>query len=385
MSEEEAAGSTYGWGDSGERAAREARTGTADGFYLVLTYFRETNAEALRIRERLSRARNTLPPACFDEFEEAHRVIRTEVSEAVRRARAIDELRHVDAGTIAWYARELVEVRNSWDDLGRLWDEPLDREGVLGGLLRCAEQSLGILDRLAFICACQTIPDELTNYLQNYRIGTCLDFISTFKDQLPDEAYTRKVLETLAPQSELVPGLIDVKNAKVIKADRRAWRQVLSVVAVAATTALGFGLIAIAVHFGAWLQFDPAQWPLDPSKWALLNGGYVLVLLGVLGHWILDRVKLNRAGADATPFSEWLMWIHVNEVQIVVRIATVWLLLGLGVAFKAFDLSKAVQPVTFFTGGYFMDSTFDALIGRFNSFIGGSDPDKKKDDKDKRG
>jgi hypothetical protein len=32
-----------------------------------------------------------------------------------------------------------------------------------------------------------------------------------------------------------------------------------------------------------------------------LNGGYLLLLLGVLGHWVLDRVKQNRAGADVAP------------------------------------------------------------------------------------
>ncbi len=384
--EEEAAGSTYpGRSVYPSRAVEQAAP--ASGFYLVITYFRETNAEALRIRERLKRAidlaGSEATAGSYAALEETQDVIHAQVLEASRRADAIDRLRTIDPATEAWYARELVEVKNAWDDLARVWSISLREEEPLAQMVRRAAQSLETLDRLAFICACQTIPDELTNYLQNYRIGTCLDFISTFRDQLPDEAYTRKVLETLAPQSELVPGLIDVRNAKVIKADRRPLRQVLSMVLVLLTVAIGFGLIAVAVHFGTWLQFSPSDWPVDRSKWAVLNGGYLLVLLGVLGHWILDRVKLNRAGADITPFSEWLMWIHVNEVPICVRIATVWLLVGLSVAFKTFDLSKTIQPVTFFTAGYFMDSTFDALIGRLNTFIGGLDPDKKKADKDK--
>lgn len=378
-----AAGSAFP-GNFGQPAVE---SGAANGFFLILTYFRENNADALRIRERLQkaigRATSESPKDCLTDFAEARDVITSEVQEASRRADAIERLRSVDPGTEAWYARELAEVRNGWDDLERLWaTAPQDQE-PLPALVRRGQQSVEILNQLSYISACQTIPDELKNYLQNYRIGTCLDFVKTFGDQLPDEAYTRKVLETLAPQSELVPGLIDVKNAKVIKADRRTWRQVLSTLYVLVTAALGFGLIALAVHLGTWLQFDPADWPLNRSKWAILNGGYVLVLAGVLMHWILDRVKLNRAGADATPFSEWLMWIHVNEVSIVVRIATVWLLMGMGIAFKLFDLSKVVEPVTFFTAGYFMDSTFDALIGRFNTFIGGMDPEKKKAGGDK--
>jgi hypothetical protein len=385
--EEEAAGSTDGGGDFRRRSGEDGAAGGSDGFYMVLTYFRETNVEALRIRERLKRAieraKAEMAHDCFEAFEEAQDVIHGEVLQAARRADAIERVRRMDAKTEAWYARELVEVKNSWDDLNRLWSMALRGEEPLAELVRRSEQSLEILDQLAYLCACQTIPDELTNYLANYRIGTCLDFISTFRDQLPDEAYTRKVLETLAPQSELVPGLVDVRNAKVIKADRRAWRQMMSVLAVLVTVALGFGLIALAVEFGNWLQFKPEDWPLNNKNWAMVNGGYVLVLLGVLGHWILDRVKLNRSGGDATPFSEWLMWIHVNEVQIVMRIATVWLLLGLGLGFKTFSLANGLQPLAFFTGGYFMDSTFDALVGRFNTFIGGMDPDKKKDGKDK--
>ncbi|WP_446742264.1 hypothetical protein [Silvibacterium acidisoli] len=79
-----------------------------------------------------------------------------------------------------------------------------------------------------------------------------------------------------------------------------------------------------------------------------------------------------------TPFSEWLMWIHVNEVPIVTRIATVWLTIALGIGFHVYKLSGTIQPVTFFTAGYFLDSTFDALIGRFNTFVSSQDPAKEK-------
>lgn len=152
-------------------------------------------------------------------------------------------------------------------------------------------------------------------------------------------------------------------------------RQALSVGIVALAVAFGFGLIAVAVHLQRWLQLGPADWPINRSMWAALNGGYMVVLAGVLCHWVLDRVKLNRAGADVTPFSEWLMWIHINEVPIAIRIDTVWIVMAMGLAFKGYNLAKGVEPVAFFTTGYFLDSTYDALIGRFNTFI--SDESKK--------
>jgi hypothetical protein len=118
----------------------------------------------------------------------------------------------------------------------------------------------------------------------------------------------------------------------------------------------------------SWFGFDVSVWPVAPKDWAALNGAYLLVLLGVLAHWVLERVKLNRSGTDVTPLSEWLIWLHVNEVLILVRIATVWLMVALGVAFKSFMPGTGVQPVTYFTAGYFIDNTFHALVGRFNTF-----------------
>ena len=198
-------------------------------------------------------------------------------------------------------------------------------------------------------------------------------FVATFKDQLPNEESTRAG-SGLTPQRIAVLGLIDLRNAQVIKADQRVWRQVVSVAAVVAAAAAGFILILIAVHLGTSFYFKVA---LKQSRWTALNGAYLLVLVGVLFHWVLDRVKQNRSGTDATPFSEWLLWIHVNEVSIVVRIVTVWLMVGLAVGFRVFDLTDSGQPFTYFTAGYFMDSTFDALIGRFNAFISSHDPNKE--------
>ena len=355
--------------------------------YLVLAYFRETNAEGLRIRARLDQAitaAKSSDASAMRAFRDCDEVITNEITAARRRAARIEDLRAIDPGTIAWFARELVQVSNAWDDLEQLWSLPDIANQPLSDLTRRGQESIKVLDAVIFTCACQTIPDELDHYLENYRIGTCLNFISTFKDQLPDEARTREVLAYLAPQSGVVCGLIDVANAKVIKADRRWWRQVFSAVAVLAAVAIGYLLIAITVHLSTWFSFSPTDWQITPSQWGALNGAYLLVLLGVLAHWVLDRVKQYRTGADVTPFSEWLLWIHVNEVPIVVRIATVWLMVGLGVAFQTFNLAKGVQPLTYFTAGYFIDSTFDALIGRFNSFIGNQDPDKKKKQKEEQ-
>jgi hypothetical protein len=354
------------------------------GFYLTLTYFRETNAEGLRIRQRLTNAIELAKTAsqadCIHEFQQAREIICDEIRKAASRATSIQQLRVIDPGIEAWYARELTKVEDAWDDLDQLWTPTGDTQ-ELAAWIKQSQQSIEVIDALVFTCACQTIPDEVEQYLKNYRIGTSLDFIAVFKDQLPDEAATRDVLATLAPQSVLVSGLIDVKNAKIIKADRRPWRQMLSVAVVLVTVALGFGLIAIAANWTDWFKLGNTDWPVNSQQWRTLNAGYLLVLFGVLGHWILDRIKQNRAGTDVTPFSEWLMWIHVNEVPITMRIATVWVLIGLGIAFRTFNFSNTFQPVAFFTAGYFMDSTFDALIGRFNTFVANADPNKTSSSK----
>jgi uncharacterized membrane protein len=358
---------------------RTAQVGS--DFYRVITYFRENNAEGQRIRKRLVEVIRLAKPEAHTAphgFDEVRRVIRKEIDEARRRAEPIEKLKEAATEDYAWYARELVQVANNWDDLSRLWPPAHIEEEPLTESVARAKQSIQVLDDMIFTCACQTIPDELNNYLNNYRIGKSLDFVATFKDQLPDEASTRALLAKLAPQSGIVSGLIDLDNAKVIKADQRWWRQVMSVAVVLMVAGIGFGLVAIAVHLGTWLQFNPGSWPVSQNQWAALNGAYLLVLLGVLGHWVLDRVQQSRAGADVTPLSEWLMWIHINEVPITIRIATVWLIVLLGIGFRTFDLAKGVQPLTYFTAGYFMDSTFDALVGRFNTFMSSNDPSKKK-------
>jgi len=354
-------------------------------FFSVIRYFRETNAEGQRIRQRLAGAQSLADSsgdqaAASKAFYETWQVIRMEVEAAKVRAAGIEGFQKTDQETCARYARELVQVANAWDDLNRLW--PSQAAAVeMPVLVARGKESIRVLDNMIFTCACQSIPNELDEYLKNYRIGKPLDFIATFKDQLPDEAATRAVLAELAPQSGVVSGLIDLENARVIKADPRRQRQAGSVALVLGIAGLGFGLIAIAVHLGSWFQFSPTDWQVDPAKWAALNGAYLLVLLGVLGHWVLDRVKQNRAGTEVTPLAEWLIWIHINEVPIIIRIASVWLILLLGIAFKTFDLTKGVQPLTYFLAGYFMDSTFDALIGRLNTFIGENDPDNKKTQK----
>ena len=364
------------------------------GFYTLIGYFRETNAEFTRIRVRLTDAvqraeagkPGTDDAASCHAFDETRRVVRDEIEEAKNRAVAIEALRTTDPVNHARYARELVQISNGWDDLDLLWPDaaPAEAEDAaaqkkrLDDSLASAKNSIKLVDAVIFLCACQSIPRELDDYLENYQIGKGLDFISTFRDQLPDDKSTRMVLEWLAPQSGIVCGLVDLDSAKIIKADQRLWRQLISAVIVLAVAGLGFGLAAIAVHLGAWLRFNPADWPVTPDQWAALNGAYLLVLLGVFGHWVLDRVKQNRAGTDAAPLAEWRLWIHINEVPITVRIASVWLLILLAVSFRTFDLTKGVQPLTYFTAGYFMDSVFDALIGRLNTFMSANDPAGKK-------
>ncbi len=344
----------------------------------IIEYFRDTNAEGLRLRERIADAAAlgmTSDQAGFRRaFADISSILINEIGDARQRALAIGRWRTLDASWVARYARELTQVSNAWDDLEQLWNALDPATAPVAELFRIGKASLETLDQLVFVCACQTIPDELDEYLKNYRIGTSLDFLATFRDQLPTDEATLKVLAWLAPQSVVISGLVDLKHAKVIKADRRVGRQMLSVVAVVVAVLLGFGLIALSLYSGSWLGFSPDAWPIGRGEGHALSSAYVLVLLGVLAHWILDRVKLTRSGDDVTPFSEWLMWIHVNEVPIVTRIATVWLTIALGIGFHVYKLSGTIQPVTFFTAGYFLDSTFDALIGRFNTFVSSKDP-----------
>lgn len=349
------------------------------GFLRVLEYFRTSDAEALNIRKRLTAAQQLAAQdeegfraACSDLRD----LIVKKCSAAANRNAWIEEIRGHDPEDPAWFAREFVQVRNGWDDLHAQWYGLHAAKDTVARLKEVAAASIAILDALIFTCASQTIPDELTKYLKNYRIGCKLDFVETFHDQLPDEAATRRVLETLAAQSGIVPGIIDLSNGKIIKADPRPERQWASIAIILLAVGFGFALIAGVVLMGKTFHFNGQDWKLDSSQWATLNGAYLLMLVGMAGHWVMDRIKLDRSGADATPLSEWLMWIHVNEMHLLVRIFTVWITLAMGLAFQAFKYASGIEPLTFFTAGYFLDSTYDALIGRFNTFIGTKAPAK---------
>jgi hypothetical protein len=356
------------------------------GFYLVLDYFRQANAEGLHLCEQLNSAIQTSTgedqQAATDAFNDVQHLIHRKTREAARQqATLIEDLRRSDLEDLAWYAHEFTEVKNCWEDLEQQWANLHAEKEPAAKLAKRAQKSIDLLDNLAFICACQAIPDELDHYLDNYRIGEKLDFVEVFKNQVSDAASAKRVLANLAPQSGFVSGLIDLTNAQVIKADRRIGRQWASVGLVLGAVALGFVLIGFATQMPWWFHWDAKDWPFEGSQFRALSGAFLLVLTGVVGHWVLDRVKLNRAGTDATPLSEWLMWIHVNEVPLIVRIGTAWLTLALGVAFKVFSLAGSVQPVAFFTAGYFLDSTFDALMGRLNTFMSSKDPKDTKADK----
>ncbi len=330
------------------------------------------NAEGLEVRKYLDAAvtqGQASQPGAAAAFAEAEAVILAALGKVQQWSQGVEPALKEDPETAAWYARELVQVEDAWESLDRLRVE-LSAATTAPEQIRIGQKSIKVLDGMIFLCACQTIPNELDNYLKNCRIGQSVNFVEVYKDQLASEDATRAVLAQLAPQGEVISGLIDLRNAKVIKVAPQVWRRWLSVGIIAVAGAVGFGLAGIVAHLGAWF---PA---LKNVSWVTLNEVYVLVLFGVLLHWILDRLKLNRSGADITPFSEWLMWIHVNEVSIVIRIGTVWITIGAAIGLSVFNLdpSKDFQAVTYFTVGYFLDSTYDALIGRFNTFIGGQDP-----------
>ena len=155
-----------------ERTAVEA----SSGFYALLGYFRETNAECTRIRVRLTDAvqgTGSGTPAGDEAasrraFDEARTVIRNEIADAGRRGAAIDTLRLTDPANHARYARELVQITDAWDDLNLLWPEPAPAEAPKKGLdelVANAKKSVTLVDAVIFLCACQSIPSELDDYL----------------------------------------------------------------------------------------------------------------------------------------------------------------------------------------------------------------------------
>jgi len=326
------------------------------GLYLVFDYFRQTGAEGLHLCKQLKSAIDASTgddhQAATGAFDDVQHLIHRKIREAKHSAASLIEvLRTSDQEDLAWFAQEFTQVKNSWEDLDQLWPSGHEKKEQPSKLAKRAQKSIDLLNAMVFICACQGIPDELDHYLDNYKIGQKLDFVKTFQDQVADAAAAKDVLANLAPQSGIVAGLIDLTNAQVIKADKRIGRQWASVGFVLGTVVAGFLLIGLATQLPRWFHWSADAWPFKNDQFSGLSGAFLLVLIGVAGHWVLDRVKSNSAGTDATPLSDWLMWIHVNEVPLIVRVSTAWLTLVVGTAFKVFSGAGSVQPVAFLRQG----------------------------------
>ena len=89
-------------------------------------------------------------------------------------------------------------------------------------------------------------------------------------------------------------------------------------------------------------------------------------------HPLADYFSLapmQQRGEDSfRAIDDWLLWIHVREMSILVSILALWLtLFGLAEAFP-----NGINGVTAFTAGYSIDSILGVFITRFDARSGGA-------------
>ena len=141
---------------------------------------------------------------------------------------------------------------------------------------------------------------------------------------------------------------------------RSPWR-LRSYVLAAAVLILGAVLAWFAHDIAASLKIDTAFAPRES-----LLGAYVLVLVGVIGHILLDVYKRAQSRDTDSPvvLDELFLWGSIHEVQLLTTALGVWA----GTLILA-SLENPISPWSALVTGYSLDSILDAGIRRLDATV----------------
>lgn len=220
------------------------------------------------------------------------------------------------------------------------------------------------VNELVFEAGYLTIPPRLNQHLEQLRTGRCLDFHSTFEDELPKREDRVKILSLLYTHPLAVDGVVDVENGLVYRASRKQSRRWASLALIMATFLAGTIAVYLLAYLGSLLNIE--NWPIGPSRFTELLVGYLFLTVGGIAHIGIDVLKQARAekGQSFMAIEDLALWIHVKELSISAGIGSV--IIGIiGLAF----LTPKVEWQTAFFVGYSIDSFVDLFLQRFGKTV----------------
>lgn len=312
------------------------------------------------VRENVQALQRAIAPLGPDaefaaEFESSKRLW-------VRQAEDVDTGLATVAAELEGGAAELAEiedevefVRNEWDEAKEAYARFLadtDTADVRQVRIAAIEKHLAAMVlKIGFL----TIPARVVAFLARERGGGAIDFQRAFKNELPDPADQRVVLEFLA-ESPKGFGIVDVKRGLIWKLDDSALRQAL--LAAAAIFVLG-ALVAWFSHELADLAGVEATFaPGAKVFWA-----YIGVGAGVVLHLAVDLYKQQKSDTALSPTAvdDLILWGALNQRQVLWTAFQIWVGTAILVGLGTLDLATAAFA------GYSLDSLVDAGLRRFET------------------
>jgi hypothetical protein len=255
-----------------------------------------------------------------------------------------------------WASDEITHVENVWMRVSLNWLDvlqkipPLEDDKFKRQITKASE----LLDELILQIGKLTIPIRINQHLEELRIGQTLEFHLEFSDELPKLEDRQKILRHLQSHPEVIDGVVDPESGLIYHASPRKMRWLLSYI-----------LIVMFISIGVLLIFLLRTWNILPASQSLgdLMRGYFAIIIGGIAHVGIDALKQARTnkGQSFTALEDWLLWIHVKELSIIVGIVSLWV----GFIGLVFSVQNLDWPIAFFVG-YSIDSFMDLFLQRFN-------------------
>ena len=290
--------------------------------------------------------------ASLAEQAEIFKYNRVQIDERLRELRAF---LNANPGYYSQSGDDVTFIENHWERASLNW--PQQTHSLSEVLVRIAtvDRFLGLL-----ICRCGlvTIPERVDRHLRQLRVGRSLDFHNTFKDELPLVADRIEVLDYLFDHPLAIEGVVDAVQGLIYRTSANVWRRVASWSIPILLPLLGALFLLIADRYFRLLPKDSLFQDIMRGYWVLIAGGYTHVIIGAL------KEARAKTGKVFLAIEDWLLWLHIKELQIMVGILSLWVgVIGVLVINKSLPISTA------FFVGYSIDSFADLFLERFSATV----------------
>jgi hypothetical protein len=255
------------------------------------------------------------------------------------------------------YGEIETRLQNAWDLAVLLLDQ---LDGDEAATYRAfADQ----LDELILEALYVTIPPRVRSNLVSYRVGAAMDFRDDFRDEAKKPEHQEAVFDWMYRHGASIAGVFDRQRLVIFKAAASPWLRAATLLAIAVAV-LGLGALPV-LRAPLGLTGDLAP-RLDDGQLAM---AYFAALAGALVHVFVEQFKdgmrAARAGEPHATLGNWVLWLHVRYVSIILSAFSVFVVAMLVAATTTTD----PQLVTMLAVGYSADSLLDLVLPKVSTLM----------------